>query len=140
MLAFAVFFLMFWGGVMGTAFGTWASSDSASMSVSSASLATPTGLGAVNQNCVIATSREVKLTWTATSSTFADGYEIFRGIISGGPYTSKGTVSGRTTVTFTDTTVLASSTYYYVVQATKNNWRSANSSQVSIATLSALCT
>jgi hypothetical protein len=48
-------------------------------------------------------------------------------------------VSGRNTTTFTDSTVSFSTTYYYVVQSTKNNWRSVNSTQVSITTPSSLC-
>lgn len=129
-----------WGHLDAIAMGTFSSAPSPpSMTVSSATLAAPSGLGAVNQNCVTLTSTQVKLTWTATSSTWADGYEIFRSLVNGGPYTSKGTVSGQSTVTWTDTTPLFSTTYYYVVQATKNNWRSANSNQASITTPSALC-
>lgn len=138
--AFLILVAMFWGGALSSAFGTFASITSSSMSVSSAILVEPTGLGAANQNCVISLSREVKLTWTATTSTFADGYQIFRSVTNGGPYTSQGTVAGRTTLTFTDSTILPSTTYYYVVQSTKNNWRSVNSTQVSITTPSLICT
>jgi hypothetical protein len=138
--ALVVFCAVFWGGMLNAAFGTWGSTVSASMSVSSATLSAPTSPAAVNQNCVVATSRQVKVTWTATSSAFADGYDVLRGVVSGGPYLSQGTVSGQATTSFTDTGVLPSTTYYYVVQATKNSWRSVNSSQVSVTTPTALCT
>ena len=132
--------MIVWGHLDAIALGTFNSAPSPpSMTVSSATLAAASGLGAANQNCVTLTSTQVKLTWTATSSTWADGYEIFRSLVNGGPYTSKGTVSGQSTVTWTDTTPLFLTTYYYVVQATKNNWRSSNSNQASITTPTALC-
>lgn len=123
----------------GTAFGTWAASAANSMSISTATLAAPTGLTAVNGECVVLNHVYVNLLWTATSSAFADGYEIFRSTTNGGPYSSIATVNGRTTVTYTDTTTAFSTTYYYVVKATKNNWRSANSNQASVTTKSNLC-
>jgi hypothetical protein len=110
-----------------------------SMSVATATLAAPTSLSAQTVNCVALTSTQVKLTWTATSSTWADGYEILRGVLAGGPYTSLGTVSGQGTTTYTDTTVLFASVYKYVVKATKLNWRSAVSNEVSFTTPTTLC-
>lgn len=116
--------------------GTNASAPS--MSVSTASLSAPTGLSAVNQNCVVLTSTQVKLTWTATSSTWADGYEVFRKT-GAGSYGSIGTVSGQSTVTYTDTTVAFLTSYTYVVQASKNNWRSPDSGSAAITTPTTLC-
>lgn len=110
-----------------------------SMTVSTATLAAPSGLGATNTNCVVLTSTQVRLDWTATSSSWADGYEILRALVSGGPYTAIGTVSGQGTTTYTDTTVTFSLTYHYVVRATRNNWRSGDSNQASITTPGALC-
>ncbi|MGH3104948.1 MAG: hypothetical protein ACRDN6_12715 [Gaiellaceae bacterium] len=107
--------------------------------VSSATLAAPTGLGAIPVCVLVPSSIKVDLSWTATSSTFADGYEIFRSATSGGPYSSIGTVSGRTTTTYADTTVTFSTTYHYVVQATRNAWRSVNSAQASVTTPNLLC-
>jgi hypothetical protein len=46
-----------------------------------------------------------------------NGYKIYRGSISGGPYTQIGT-TGTTVVTYNDTTVMGSCTYYYRVRAT----------------------
>ncbi len=92
-------------------------------SVSSATLAAPSSLSA---SCFLLTPTHIRLNWTATSSTWADGYEIFRGTSSSGPFTSVGTVSGQST-TSGDNTRPTTGTYYYVVQASKSLWRSVNS-------------
>lgn len=110
-----------------------------SMSVSTATLAAPTGTGAARGVCVPAISNQVNVSWTATASTFADGYEIARGTASGGPYSIIGSVSGLATVIYTDTTPAFATTYHYVVRAKKFAWRSANSNQGSVTTPSALC-
>ncbi len=129
-----------WVQMAGVASGNWTSSPSPpSMTISTATLAAPTGPTASNGACVVLIQADVNLSWTATSSTFADGYEIFRSLTSGGPYTSIATVSGHTTTNYTDSTVAFSQAYHYVVQAKKNNWRSANSAQVSVTTPSSLC-
>jgi len=95
-------------------------------SVTSASLSPASALGG---SC---NSGTASLHWTATPSTFADGYEILRGTASGGPYTHLASVSGRTTVTYNDSTIGSSGSKYYVVKATKGNWRSASTSQVRV--------
>lgn len=110
-----------------------------SMSVSTGTLAAPTGGAAANQNCTPLASTEVRVTWTATTSAFADGYEVLRALVSGGPYVSLGTVAGLSTTAFTDTSVVFSTSYFYVVRATKNNWRSANSNEASVTTPTSLC-
>ena len=112
---------------------------SGSNNISSASMAAPTGLSAARGACVVLTSTQVNLSWTATSSTFADGYRILRSGTSGGPYTAIATVSGQSTTTYSDTTVAFSTTYYYVVEATRNLWRSATSSQASVTTQTIAC-
>jgi hypothetical protein len=123
-----------------SAFAAFNSSPSSpTMIVSSATLAAPTSPAASTVNCVVLGSTKVKLTWTATTSGWADGYQIFRSTTNGGPYSSVGTVSGQATTTFTDSSVSFSTTYYYVIQATKNNWRSPNSTQVTFTTPTALC-
>jgi fibronectin type 3 domain-containing protein len=57
----------------------------------------------------------VSLSWTASTSTVT-GYNVFRGTQSGGPYTmlNSSLLSG---TTYTDTTVQAGQTYYYVTTA-----------------------
>lgn len=129
-----------WPWVVPTASAGFDSAPSApSMSVSTATLAAPASLTASNGTCQPLVSTAVNLSWTATSSTFADGYEIFRSLISGSAYTSIATVSGHGTTTYTDPSPLFATTYYYVVQATKSNWRSPNSNEAAVTTPSTLC-
>ena len=107
--------------------------------VSTGTLAAPTGLTAVRGACSILSSNAVNLSWTATSSTFADGYVILRSTTNGSGYAQIASVAGRTTTTYIDGTPAFVTTYYYVVQATKNNWRSGNSNQASVTTPTPLC-
>jgi hypothetical protein len=121
------------------ALGAWSSSVSAGpLPVSSATLAAPTGASATTSACTKhdATTIQVTVSWTATSSAFASGYTIMRGTSATGPFSTVGNVSGQSTVTFTDTTgTLAISTvYYYVVVATFASWSSGNSNAASVTT------
>lgn len=123
--------------IVGATFSS--TTTSVSMSVGTGSLSAPSGLVSVNGTCVANVSISANLSWTATPSSFADGYEILRGTSAGGPYTSIATVSGQGTTTYVNTSLDFLTTYYYVVRATKNNWRSADSNQSSVTTLSTLC-
>jgi len=57
----------------------------------------------------------VDVNWVASTSTVA-GYNVYRGTVSGGPYSKINTtlISG---LTYSDTTVSSGATYYYVVTA-----------------------
>lgn len=81
----------------------------------------------------------MRVRWTATASAFADGYEVVRSGTDGGPYTSVGMVTGRTTTTFEDTTATSVTTYYFVVQASRHQWRSGNSAQASATVPLSVC-
>jgi len=108
--------------------------------ISAASLAAPTGLTAT-ATCTIGIPNatvKVNLSWSQTSSTFADGYEILRAV-GAGAYSTLTTVAGRATTTYTDSSVGYSTTYSYEVKAKKNNWRSAPSSAATATTKSSLC-
>jgi hypothetical protein len=118
---------------------TWQSAALVPQQLSTATLAPPTGTAAARGACFPVLSVEVDVTWTASSSTFADGYQVFRSATSDGPYTLIGTVAGRTTTTFTDADVTFLTTYHYVVQATRNLWRSVNSTQASFTTPTPAC-
>lgn len=85
------------------------------------SLAAPTSPGATGGTNIV-------LTWTATSSTFASGYNVLRSSTNGGPYSQLAQVTPRTTVTYTDSP--SAGTYYYVLQAYFQNWISVNTAQV----------
>ena len=126
------------------ALGAWSSSVSAGpLPVSSATLAAPTGAAATTSACTKhdPTTIQVAVSWTATSSAFASGYTIMRGNAAGGPFSTVGNVSGRTTVTFTDTsgTMALSTNYYYVVVATFASWSSGNSNVATVLTPDTNC-
>jgi fibronectin type 3 domain-containing protein len=56
------------------------------------------------------------LGWTASTSTGVTGYNVYRGNASGGPYTVlNSSLVG--SLTYTDSTVQAGQTYFYVVTA-----------------------
>jgi hypothetical protein len=61
-------------------------------------------------------AHSVSLSWTASTSTNISGYNVYRSNTSGGPYTK---VNGSliTSTSYTDTTVQAGQTYYYVATA-----------------------
>lgn len=63
-----------------------------------------------------ANQHSVSLTWSGSSSTGVSGYNVYRGVVSGGPYTEINT-SAVSTLAYTDTTVQAGGTYYYVTTA-----------------------
>ncbi|MGH2784234.1 MAG: hypothetical protein ACRDJ1_03150 [Actinomycetota bacterium] len=98
-----------------------------------ATLLAPTGLGAA-AGCQFLAPK-ITLNWTATTSTFADGYDVYRSTTNGGPYGAIGHVTGRTTTTYNDASGLSlNTTYYYVLKSTAYGWTSANSSQASAKT------
>jgi len=56
------------------------------------------------------------LNWTASTSSNVTGYNVYRATQSGGPYT-KLTSSPVVGTSYTDVTVLAGQSYYYVTTA-----------------------
>lgn len=83
----------------------------------------PTGLAATAGNS------QVALSWNA--ATGASSYNVKRATTSGGPYTT--IASGVGTTSYTDSTAVNGTTYYYVVSAVNSSGESANSTQVSAA-------
>lgn len=108
-----------------------------SNSFSTATLQPPTELSA-SASCDGVDTAKITLNWTATSSTFADGYDIFRGSADGGPYTKIDHVTGGTTTTHTNLALTTSTPYFYVVQSTASTWTTINSNQAQ-ATTPATC-
>jgi hypothetical protein len=72
----------------------------------------------------------VNLSWTASTDPNVNGYNVYRGTTSGGPYTqiNSGLDSG---TTYTDSSVTGGQTYYYVTTAVANNQESAYSNETS---------
>ena len=75
-------------------------------------------------------SHSATLNWTASTSTVI-GYDVYRGTVSGGPYTLLNS-SVVTPTQYVDSTVSAGQTYYYVITAVASGGvQSAYSNQVS---------
>ncbi len=86
---------------------------SASLSFSSNASNSPT-VQTMTGTGTAATQHTVDLTWTASPS--AVGYNVYRGTVSGGPYTMINT-SPDSTISYTDSAVVSGQTYYYVTTA-----------------------
>ena len=75
-----------------------------------------------------AVAHSVTLTWSASTSPVA-GYDVYRSEISGGPY-AKLDASPLAADSYTDSTVQAGGTYYYVVTSVNSSGvQSADSAQ-----------
>jgi hypothetical protein len=86
---------------------------------------------ALGSSCVtgLTIPHSVSLSWTASVSANVVGYNIYRGTTSGGPYTRL-TASPVNGVVYTDGSVQAGQTYYYVATAVdSSNNESAYSTQ-----------
>ena len=78
-------------------------------------------------------THDVILSWTASTTPGVVGYDVYRGTTSGGPYPTQLNSTLINGTTYTDETVQAGHTYYYVVTAVASNGvtQSADSNQVS---------
>jgi hypothetical protein len=81
-------------------------------------------------------AHSVTLNWAWAQGTggAATGFQVQRGTVSGGPYTTIGTVSSPTTLTYIDTSATGNiltegQKYCYVVQATGPGGTSPNSTE-----------
>ena len=105
----AAFSVTFTPGASGATSASLSFSSNAS---NSPAVQTMTGTGTA------ATQHTVDLTWNV--STNAVGYNIYRGTVSGGPYTMINASLDSTTA-YTDSTVVSGTTYYYVTTAVNAN-------------------
>jgi hypothetical protein len=121
------------------AWGSFIRIASVSHVVTTGTLQPPASLAAAHSQCTKNRSDSVALTWAATTSAFATGYEILRDDGAGGPLDVIGTVGGASATSYVDGMVGFSTTYTYAVRAVRNFWRSAASAPVSIATLGKNC-
>lgn len=74
---------------------------------------------ALGDSCVTgsgSTTHSVDLSWTASTSGDVAGYNVYRGAVSGGPYTKLNSTLAVGTA-YADSTVQAGQTYYYVATA-----------------------
>jgi hypothetical protein len=80
---------------------------------------------------VAPSSHSVGLSWDASTSTDVVGYFVYRGAVSGGPYTKQNS-SADANLAYTDSAVASGQTYFYVVTAVdSSNVESAYSNEVS---------
>ena len=77
---------------------------------------------------------QVALAWNAVPG--ANGYGIYRSMVSGGPYVT--VTNGATGTTYTDTGLADGTLYYYVVTTTQGSCQSTNSVEVSATTTAQL--
>ncbi len=108
---------------------TVSGSTTGSVSVVSNATNTPTTI-ALSGTGVQLIAHTAALSWTASTSVVT-GYNVYRGTVSGGPYTLLNAplviLAG-----YTDNTVLSGQTYFYVVTAVDaNNVESAYSNETS---------
>ncbi len=122
-----------------TAAAGWIDLTTATAAYSAALLAPPTSPGAGAGQCTVLVGDRTVVSWTATTSVRADGYKVYRSSTSGGPYALVGTVAGRATTSFVDGPLPFSTTYHYVVRATKVLWTSLPTGQVSRTTKLVAC-
>ena len=73
-------------------------------------------LSGVNFTATALQAHSATLSWTASTSSAVSGYKVYRGSVSGGPYTLVNT-SLVTLLTFTDSAVQSGATYFYVTTA-----------------------
>jgi hypothetical protein len=66
--------------------------------------------------CLVRAVHSASLSWTPSVSPDVVGYKVYRGAVSGGPYTQL-TAAPVAAASYTDYTVQSRQTYYYVVTA-----------------------
>ena len=88
-----------------------------------------------NLSATAVSGSQINLSWTASTSSCAVSYNVFRSTTSGfTPSTSNRITSGVTGTTFSDTGLAGSTTYFYVVEATNSGGTSGPSNQASATT------
>ena len=96
--------------------------------------AAPGGLSATSIS-----SSQINLSWSASSSSCAVTYNIFRSTTSGfTPSSSNQIASGVTGTSFSDTGLAVSTTYFYLVEASNSGGSSGPSNQASATTQSGM--
>lgn len=69
----------------------------------------------LGQTCITYNTHAANLSWTASTSSNVSYYNVYRGTTSGGPYNKIGSTTANSgATTYTDSSVQAGQTYYYV--------------------------
>ena len=78
-------------------------------------------------------AHSVDIAWDASTSATLQGYNVYRGTVSGGPYSKISPTLTTSTLLFTDTTPVSGKQYFYVVTAVDTSGaESAASAQVAV--------
>ena len=93
--------------------------------------AAPTGLGATPISAT-----QINLAWTSPGGTVT-GYYVYRGTSTGGESGTALNTTALTTTSYSDTTAVAGTTYYYKVEAANGTGNGANSNEASALTVPA---
>lgn len=112
-----------WALLTTVALASFTAAATASGDVSTAVLNPPTTLAASGGTCQADQYDSIVLTWTATTSGWAEGYEVLRST-DGATYTVIATLAGASTESYTDSPLAFSTTYWYRVRAVKHAWTS----------------
>lgn len=86
------------------------------------------------QPCVVYNAHAAILSWTASTTPNAT-YNVYRATSAAGPFTTPVNSSPITGTTYTDTSVVAGQSYYYVATAVAGGTESADSSPPVLATI-----
>jgi hypothetical protein len=98
-----------------------AGAASATLSFSSDAGNSPTAQS-LTGNGIAATQHSVDLSWDASTGSGVVGYNVYRGSVSGGPYSTINSALEASTA-YTDSTVASGQTYYYVTTAVDGSGR-----------------
>jgi hypothetical protein len=91
--------------------------------------------------CIVFNAHAANLSWTASTTSTVTAYNVYRATASAGPYTNVGSSISATTYcsgsscAWSDSTVVAGTTYYYEVTAVANGVESAPTSPVQAPTI-----
>ncbi|MFZ5874913.1 MAG: hypothetical protein ACOYXU_00760, partial [Nitrospirota bacterium] len=107
------------------------SNEASAVPADNAAAAPPTGLSAAD----VAADQggAIGLTWTPSTDLDVTAQRVYRGTVSGGPYTLVTSFANNTTTTYTDTGLTNGTTYFYVVRAFDGTQESANSNEANAA-------
>ncbi len=78
---------------------------------------------------IVELDSQIRLAWQAPSGSGVSGYALYRSLITGGPYTKVTDIG--LILTYTDTTVINDTTYFYTMRSTNSTDESANSAEIS---------
>lgn len=108
-----------------------ATTSNAGSTMDASSLQPPTSpaASADGLNC------RINITWTATTSTWADGYKLYRSTSSAGPFdTERATITPQSATSHRDEGLNNNTTYYYQLRSYKGTWRSLPTTTVNAKT------